>query len=359
MLVISNEEIERIMTLADCLDPLKQAYIELERQEAVNRERTHTFFPVEDDRYPGFRYRFKSQEGANLASGVWALRITSDIAGVETLPSGEQRRRLIPAAPGKKYCGLVTLYSLRTLEPLCIIHDSVLQKWRVAATSALAIDKMARKNAKVAGLFGSGWQAGAHLEAMFHIRPDLEQLRVFSPTKANCERFVAEYKDRYDGRVVVAESRRDAVAGCDIVTCATAAMEPCFDGSWVEPGTHLTSITSPDETNERRELDDASFDKASRIAVTSVPIIKKVGQSDILGPVERGHIKFEDIAPIGDLLSGKVPGRESDDEVTIFANNTGMGLQFAAVGAFAFEAAKKAGVGHDVPTDLFLEETTP
>ncbi len=78
---------------------LEQAYKEYVSGKATNRPRNHTYFPVEDERYPGFRFRFKSQEGGNVSSGVWALRITSDMAGVEKLASGEERRRLIRPRP--------------------------------------------------------------------------------------------------------------------------------------------------------------------------------------------------------------------------------------------------------------------
>jgi len=359
MLVLSNEDVERLFSLQECLEPLEVAYKELAAGEAANRERTHTYFPVEDARHPGFRFRFKSQEGGNVSSGVWALRITSDIVGVETLAGGVQRRRLLPAAPGNRYVGLVTLYSMSTLEPLCIVHDSVLQKWRVAATSALGINKLARKDVKLAGLFGSGWQAEAHVQALVHIRPDLEEIRAYSPTKENREKFAREQSEITGHKIVAVESPRDAVDGCDIVTCATAAMEPCFDGAWLKPGVHVTSITSPDGTAMRRELDDTTFDRADKIVVTSKEQIYHDKQVDILGPVEKGRISFDDIASIGDLLNGSSKGRQSDEDITVFANNTGMGLQFAAVASRVYEKAKEQGAGHDVPTDWFLEETTP
>ena len=112
---------------------------------AANRPRNHTYFPVEDPRHPGFRYRFKSQEGGNVASGVWALRITSDMAGTEMLAGGVKRRRLLPLAAGGTFCGLITLYSMERLEPLAIIHDSYIQKMRVGATSALGIRELANE----------------------------------------------------------------------------------------------------------------------------------------------------------------------------------------------------------------------
>jgi ornithine cyclodeaminase/alanine dehydrogenase-like protein (mu-crystallin family) len=358
MRVLSNEDVEAVLGVEDTLDALEQAYKEYALGEAANRPRTHTYFPVEDDRYPGFRFRFKSQEGGSVSSGVWALRITSDIAGVETLAGGVQRRRLIPAAPGGKYVGLVTLYSLRTLEPLAIMHDSVVQKWRVGATSALGIRELAAPDAKVAGLFGSGWQAESHLETMLHVRPDLEEVRVYSPTKERREKFAREHAERTGRKIIAVSSPREAVEGCQIVTCATAAMDPCFEGAWVEPGAHVTAITSPDGTATRRELDDATFDRADRLVVTSKEQIHHDKQDDILGPVNRGRMTFEDIVEIGELLNG-AGGKRHGGDITVMANNTGMGLQFAAVCARVLQLAEERNLGNEVPTDWFLEETTP
>jgi ornithine cyclodeaminase/alanine dehydrogenase-like protein (mu-crystallin family) len=359
MRILSNDDIEQVLTAEECLDALRTAYTELSEGLGHNRPRNHTYFPVEDERYPGFRFRFKSQEGGNVSSGVWALRITSDLAGVETLPSGVRRRRLIPAAPGGRYVGLVTLYSLTTLEPLAMLHDSVIQKLRVGATSALGIREMANPDVTVAGMFGSGWQAQSHLETLLLVRPSIEEVRVYSPTPEHREEFARTWSERTGRKIVAVDQPRDAVAGCQVVTCATAAMDPCFDGAWLEPGTHVTAITSPDGTATRRELDDATFDRADRIVVLSREQVHHDKQFDILGPVERGRMEWSDIHELGEVLRGAAPGRTSRDEITIFANNTGMGVQFAAVCARALKLAEERGLGHVVPTDWFLEETSP
>jgi ornithine cyclodeaminase/alanine dehydrogenase-like protein (mu-crystallin family) len=82
-------------------------------------------------------------------------------------------------------------------------------------------------------------------------------------------------------------------------------------------------------------------------------------QVDIMGPVDRGRKSFDDIADLGTLLLGKAPGRTAPDQITLFANNTGMGLQFAAVGAYVLAKCEQLGLGHVVPTEWFLEETSP
>jgi alanine dehydrogenase len=359
MRILSNADVEQVLTAQECMGALESAYTELSAGKGANRPRNHTYFPVEDTRHPGFRFRFKSQEGGTASSGVWALRITSDLAGVEELPNGVKRRRLIPAAPGGRYVGLVTLYSMTTLEPLAVLHDSFVQKMRVGATSALGIRELAGRGVTVAGMFGSGWQAQAHLECLLLVRPEIEEVRVYSPTPEHRETFASTWTERTGRKIVAVDEPRAAVAGCQIVTCATATMDPCFDGSWVEPGTHVTAITSPDGTATRRELDDVTFDRADRIVVLSREQVHHDKQTDILGPVDKGRMRWEDIRELGEVLRGTAPGRESGAEITIFANNTGMGIQFAAVCARALELAEERGLGHTVPTDWFLEETSP
>lgn len=359
MRILSNDDVEKVLTADECMKALQTAYVEHSGGRAHNRPRNHTYFPLEDDEHPGFRFRFKSQEGGNVSSGVWALRITSDMVGVETMPSGHQRRRLLPVAPGGKYVGLVTLYSLTTLEPLAMIHDSFIQKMRVGATSALGIRELSRDDVRVAGMFGAGWQAQAHLECLLLVRPDIEEVRVFSPTRESREDFATAWTERTGRRIVAVDRPVDAVRGAGIVTCATAAMNPVFDGTDLEAGTHVTAITSPDGTAERRELDDTTFDRADVIAVLSRDQVHHDKQVDILGPVHRGLKEWDDIIELGQLLNGDVAGRTSDDQTTVFANNTGMGLQFAAVGARVLALAEEHGLGHVVDTDLFLEETSP
>lgn len=359
MRILSNNDIEQVLTLEDCLEVLEVAYKEYALGKAANRPRNHTMLPVEDKRYPGFHFRFKSQEGGNPSSGVWALRITSDMAGVETLEGGVKRRRLIPAAPGNTFVGLITLYSLETLEPLAVMHDSFIQKLRVGATSAVGIRELSNPGARVAGLFGAGWQAEAHLKYLFMVRPEIEEVRVYSPTSSHRKAFAGEWSDKLGRRIIAVDHPRDAVKGCPIVTCATAAMDPCFDGSWLEPGTHITAITSPDRTTIRRELDDTTFDRADVLIVLSKEQIEYDNQIDIMGPVKRGLKTWEQIGELGDLLVGRFPGRSREEQITVFANNTGMGLQFAAVGARALELAKAKGLGREVPTEWFLEDTTP
>ena len=106
--------------------------------------------PVESKENPGFRYRFKSQEGSGVDSGVWALRITSDMAGF-SYTAGVKRRRILPVATGNRYCGLVILFDLERIEPIAIMPDGVIQKVRVAALSVVGAKYLAPREPEGSG----------------------------------------------------------------------------------------------------------------------------------------------------------------------------------------------------------------
>ncbi len=359
MRILSNSDVEQVLDPDECMAVLETAYREHTLGQAANRPRNHTYFPVEDADHPGFGFRFKSQEGGNVTSGVWALRVTSDMAGVEVLAGGERRRRLLPVATGGTYCGLITLYSMKHLEPVAVIHDSYIQKMRVGATTALGIRELANPDVPLAGLFGSGWQAQSHLAYLLRVRPSVEEVRVYSPTREHREEFARTWSNKTGKRIVAVGDPKGAVEDCGVVICATAGFDPCFDGAWLSSGTHVTCITSPDGTAMRRELDDTTFDRADVIRVLSREQVAHDNQIDIMGPVERGHKTFDEIADLGSVLLGRATGRTSPDQITLFANNTGMGLQFAAVGSYVLAKCEALNMGHVVPTEWFLEVTSP
>ncbi|MBI3076454.1 MAG: ornithine cyclodeaminase family protein [Deltaproteobacteria bacterium] len=358
MLVLNNAEIESLVGMDAALPAMEAAYRDLGEGAATNRPRSHTYFPVPSQTHPGFSYRFKSQEGGIRGAGVWALRITSDMAGFETLTGGVQRRRLLPAAPGGRYCGLVFLFDMETTELLAVLQDSYLQKLRVGATSAVGVKELAREESRTLGLFGSGWQAGAHLEAICLVR-EIRQVKVFSPTREHREAFAREMGARFRREVVAVSDPAEAVRGMDIVMAATAAVDAVFDGRLVEPGQHLGCIVASDKTQKRRELDDEAIARCDLVVVGSREHAVYDEQPDIYGVVEKGLLTWEQIHELGEVLTGKAPRRTDPRQVTLFNNNVGMGIQFAALGALVVQRARERGIGREVPSEWFLEETTP
>jgi len=356
-LLLSNDDVEKALTPAATIEATEQIYRELAEGTAFNRARSQVYLPVESKTNPGFQYRFKSQEGGSAGAGVWALRITSDMAGF-SFTNGVKRRRILPVATGKRYCGLVILFDIERIEPLAIMPDGVIQKLRVAALSAVGAKHLAPARPRQLALFGSGWQAGAHLEYLSSLF-SFERVRIFSPNPDHCREFAAAMSRKLERQIDAASSPREAVEGSDFIQAATAAWDPVFDGHWVERGTYVASIGGSDASNKRREIDDETIRRSDVYVVHSKEVARLDKSPDIWEAAEKGIRAWDDIHEIQDVLTGRVPGRENSDQVTLFNNNTGAGTQFAAVGAAVLNRATELGLGRELPTEWFLEDVSP
>lgn len=356
-LLLTNDEVERSLTPEDAILATESIYRELANGRAVNRPRSQTYMPFESTGHPGFQYRFKSQEGGGAQSGVWALRITSDMAGFSHT-AGVKRRRILPVASGNRYCGLVILFDIEKIEPIAIMNDGVIQKVRVAALSSVGAKYLAPDNPKVLGLFGTGWQASAHLEFLAS-QFRFEQIKVYSPNQAHCREFCQTMTKKLGRPVSPSSTPKETVEGSDFVQAATAAWDPVFDGHLVSKGMYVASIGGADASNKRRELDDEAIRRADVYVVHSKEVAKLDQSPDIWEVAQKGIQKWDAIGEIHDLIAGKIKGRTHSSQITVFNNNTGAGTQFAAVGAAVLNRARKLGLGKEIPTEWFLEEVSP
>src|ERR1700688_1321585 len=189
-LILSNADIDAVLSMKDCIDVLEDAYRELAHGRGVSRTRSDSF---SETTRPDALYSLKSMDGIVPKLGVGAVRINSDII---TWPKkgNNLRREKVPAAPGNRYVGLVLLFSTENGEPLAIFPDGVMQRIRVGAANGLGVKYLARKDAKSVGILGSGWQAGAQLMAVCAVR-DIEAIRCFSPNRDHCAAFAREMSD--------------------------------------------------------------------------------------------------------------------------------------------------------------------
>ena len=356
-LLLNNDEVERALTPEDAIAATECIYRELAEGKAINRPRSQTYMPVESKEHPGFHYRMKTQEGSGVSSGVWALRITSDMAGF-SYTAGVKRRRILPVATGNRYCGMVILFDIERIEPIAIMPDGVIQKVRVAALSVVGAKYLAPTKPRVLGLFGSGWQASAHLEFLCSHFP-FEQVKVFSPNQEHCREFCRTMSGKLGRSIEAVDTPRQAVEGCDFVQAATAAWDAVFDGHWVKKGMYVASIGGSDASNKRREIDDETIRRADLYVVHSKEVARLDQSPDVWEVAQKGIKNWDSIEEIQDLVAGKVAGRTKTDQITVFNNNTGAGTQFAAVGAAVLNRAKALGLGKELPTEWFLEDVSP
>lgn len=355
-LILSNADVEKLLTMRECIDVLEEAYVELAEGRGINRTRSDSVTPTSR---PDALYSLKSMDGVIPKFGIGAVRINSDIL---TFPKrgNNVRREKVPAAPNDRYCGLVLLFSTENGEPLAILPDGVMQRIRVGAANGLGVKYLARTDARHVGILGSGWQAGAQLMAVCAVR-EVETIRCFSPNRANREAFCAQMSTMLEREVKPVEQPEDAIAGADIALCATNSLDNVFFERWVEPGMHISSIKRP-------EIELKALQRADRLVLHSrdeTPI-HVIARDLAFAEKEKGAgwasvsgLDFKALPTLPDLIAGNVEGRRTDRDVTCFMNNIGMGYQFAAAGSVVYRKAVQDGVGHELPTDWFTEDVHP
>jgi ornithine cyclodeaminase/alanine dehydrogenase-like protein (mu-crystallin family) len=159
-LLLNNDEITKLLPIADCLAQLDEAYRELGEDRAISRPRSDIYGPVHENG----RYIFKTMDGMIPRFEVAAVRLNSDVIRWKAEPAGIRKDKQ-RTAPGNKFVGLILLFSTRNGEPLAIMPDGVIQRLRVACANALGARYMAPANASIYALIGSGWQASAQASA--------------------------------------------------------------------------------------------------------------------------------------------------------------------------------------------------
>ena len=344
VLVLKNDQMENLLPMSEEIAAIEQAFVELGQGKAMNAPRARLRTPWKEE---GGQYYFNNIMG--LVPGVksMALRIDSSFS-TEVQVAGSKRR----VYPGD-YIGLVMLFDMDTCNLLAIMDDHYISTMRVGATSAVASKFLARQDAKIMGLLGSGEQARTQVTAHLVVR-QLTKVKVYSPTKANRERFAKEMSKETGVDIVPVSSAEEAVRDSDIVSAATNTVEPVIEGKWLEAGMHVTSLVGGDGYLPRKELDDEAVMKSNLIVVGYKPQIFLDKQAEFHDRLERGLVKPEDLHELGELLNGKCRGRQDDKEITFFKNNTGMGIQFAATARKMYEKAKEKGIGAELPLDLFM-----
>jgi alanine dehydrogenase len=231
---------------------------------------------------------------------------------------------------------------------------------RTATTSAVGTRLLAPAEVRSIGLFGAGSQSRYHLLALKVVRP-FTQVKVYRRDAVERRRFAEEMTDVLQTEVIPVERPEDCVRGVDVVVAATNASVPVFEGRWLEPGQHVTSIVGSNvglvqggfTARKRREIDDATLAAMDVIVAASREQAFQDQQGDLYDPVQQGIIKAEQILDLGDVLTGRVPGRTSPTQRTLFKNNAGQGIADVAIAARVYARARGEGLGLDLPLGLW------
>ncbi|AEN06251.1 ornithine cyclodeaminase family protein [Halolamina sp.] len=235
------------------------------------------------------------------------------------------------------------LFDSESGEPLAMVDGASMNPYKTGATGAVGVDALAREDSTDVAVIGSGAQARGQLKCTAEVR-DLERVWVYSPTKENREGFAGEMNTELDAAVAAVASSAAAIEGADIVITATSAAEPVFDGDNLEDGTHITAMGQYDP--DKRELDTTTIERATYVPDLRARATKDAGS--FMHALEAGVVDEDHIhAELGEVVAGEAPGRESDEEITVF-DSGGTGIETVAGAYLLYERAKEEGRGETI-----------
>lgn len=362
MLFIHNDLVMKLLNMKDCIAVQEKAFAGLEDGHSQHRPRIDMYIPCElKDGY----YRWGTMEGA--CEGMFTIRMKSDVM---SWPKDKGTEEKYCVKPGT-WCGLVMMFSSQNGEPLGFINDGEISRFRVGGGAGIGAKYLAKQSASKVGMLGSGGMARSYLDAFCAVRP-IKSVKVYSPTKANREKYAQEMAEQHKIEVIAVDTPEEAVRGTDIVSSCTDSMGATIKADWLEPGMFITDLGE-------EEVDDACLAKIDvklRQGDGGIPLPEtkrlkhQIGHSPIayIAGTEQEmkrlppkpalkHRKVDFGWPnYCDLINGRVKGRENDRQITFYHNFGYQGLQFCSVAAHLYRLAKSQGVGREFPTEWFLQD---
>ncbi len=240
----------------------------------------------------------------------------------------------------------VHLFDAKTGDYLAVMEASKLGQMRTGAASGIATRYLARADANICGIFGTGWQARSQVLAICSVRP-INQIKVIGRDPERLTHFCAEVRQTTGVDVVPSSSPEEVIRGSQVVISVTKAATPLFDGRWLEAGTHVNAVGS--HRLNAREIDGETVARADIVAVDSVEQARR--ESGDLTMAEReGKFHWEKAVELGDIVVGRVSGRDNPEQITLFKSH-GIAIWDVATAGAIYKKAVAEGVGIIVPLE--------
>jgi len=324
--ILSGQDVRRAVTMAEAIQAVREAYVQLSAGQAVVPLRT----PVEVDK----------RDAVTLFMPAYLA--TSDALGA----------KIVSVFPGNPARGLPLIHAVviavdaETGQPVALMDGTYLTALRTGAASGVATDLLARPDARVATIFGAGAQARTQLEAVCTVRT-IEKVWVYDPVPGAAAAYAQEMRARgqpIPADVAAAESPAMAARRADVICTATTSSTPVFDDADLKAGVHVNGIGA--YTPQMQEIPAATVGRAKIVVDARSASLAEAG--DLIIPLKRGLIRETDIhGEIGEVAAGRIPGRESDQEITFF-KSVGVAVQDVAVAALILQRAVEQGLGIEV-----------
>jgi len=312
---INEAEVRSVLTMAMALEAVEESLHKQARGEVVVQPRRRFELPK------GF-YHYMA--AADYTGGFVAEKQYTYVAG--------------------KIRFLVLLYEMATGDLVAQIEADYMGQLRTGAASGVAAKFMARRDARIAAIIGTGGQARTQLEAIAGVRK-LELARAYGRDVTRREKFCSEMAERLRIPVYSADSSAQAIEGADIVCTATTASQPVVTGSDIAAGMHINAIGV--NHAHKQELDEAVVARADLITVDSIEQSRQEA-GDLIMAFGQNESKWASVKKLADIVDGKIPGRSNDTAVTLFKSN-GIASWDLAVAVRVLALARENGLGRKLP----------
>ncbi len=238
----------------------------------------------------------------------------------------------------------VLLYSGSDGKLLAIIEAELLGQIRTGAATGVATKYMSRTDSSKVGIFGTGLQARAQLEAVCAVRP-VGTIVAYGRDQQRREKFCREMSRILGIDVQPAGSPEQAANNMDIIITATTSKEPVLKGEWITQGAHINAVGA--NHLSRRELDVETVRRCACVVVDSIEQAR-LESGDLASAAEADAFFWDDARELGLVVVGDFPGREDEKEITLFKSH-GIALEDIAIAGKIYQAATKAGMGETLP----------
>lgn len=329
MLALSRNDLRQLLTMQQCIELVKSAFVELYEGRADVPLR----LGLEVD--PGKDVTLIMP--AHLPDmGALGFKVVS------VFQSNSQRGMPVTSA-------MVCLVDPVTGVPMAILNGSYLTQLRTGAVSGAAAEYMSRENSHNLVVIGGGAQGVTQAAGIAAVR-DITSITVVDKFESSFPRFRAaieqDWPDLAD-KLTFAHEGEEAVRNADIICLATTSKLPVFDPSWVKPGTHVSGVGA--FTPEMQETPEGFVSKARVVVDMKEHALAEAG--DLIIPIRNGSLREEDIAgELAGMVLGEFEGRTSDHEWTFF-KSVGNAVQDMSVAAFAVTKAQEQGMGQSIDLD--------
>jgi alanine dehydrogenase len=322
-LILTDDEVKQLLSMSEVIEAVESAF----KQKALGRVQ----MPAKIYLY------YKKYNGDLRAMPTFLEDLDISAVKIANVHPDNPIKTDLPTV-----MAVIVLIDPATGAPIAIMGGKTITSMRTGAAAGIAAKYLARKNSKVVGLVGAGTQARAQLMFLLKMYKKLEEVRVCDRSTVAKNNFVSEMQQAFGNfcKIIPAANIRNAVEGADIVVTATPSRKPLVTDDMVSAGMHINCIGA--DAVGKEELV-PNILKRAKIVVDDWEQASHSGEINV--PLSRGIITKDKIwAEIGEIVAGLKPGRQRQDEITVFTS-TGLAVQDAVTAKIAYSKALAAKVG--------------